>query len=69
MAEIDPHKEETQRVCLTVGGYRLDFDGVTATQFASLPTTKILMNSTIFTHGAKFTTMDLKDFYYGNPME
>ena len=69
VAEIDPHKEETRHVCLTVGGYRLDFDGVTANQFASLPTTQTLMNSTISTHGATFMTMDLKDFYYGKPME
>ena len=51
MDEINPHKEENHRVRLTVGWDRLDFDRVTATQCASLSTTKILMNSTISTLG------------------
>ena len=31
VAEIGPHKTETHRVCLMVEGYRLEFNGVTAT--------------------------------------
>ena len=69
VAEIKPHKEETHRVCLTVVVDCLNFDGVNATQCASLSTTKNLMNSTISTPREKFITMDLKDFYYGTPME
>ena len=46
-----------------------DFDGVTATQCASLLTTKILMNSTIYTPQERFMTMDLKDLYYGTPID
>ena len=51
-----------------VGGYRLDFDGVTATQCGVLLTTKTLFNSTVSTPGARFFTFDIKDFYYGSTM-
>ena len=34
-----------------------------------MSTTKIMINSTISTPGAKFMTMDLRDFYCGTPME
>ena len=47
VADIRLHKEETHHVLLTMGGYCLDFDGVTATQCASLFITKIVLNSTI----------------------
>ena len=67
--EIRPHKSENRPVWLSVGRYRLDFDGVTATQCTGLETTKMLFNSTVSTPGARFGTFDIKDFYYGIPME
>ena len=51
-----------------VGGYRLDFDGVTATQCGVLLTTKTLFNSTVSTPGVRFCTFDIKYFYYGRSM-
>ena len=66
---IRPNKEETHRVRLTVGGDKLIFDGETATQCASLITTKLLLNSTISTPNAKFSCIDIKNMYYGTPME
>ena len=65
---INPHKGGNCRVLLTMGGDHVYFDGMTATQCASLLTTKIIMNSTISTPGVRFMTTDLKDFYYGIPM-
>ena len=53
---------------VTVGGDKLPFDGDASTKTASLTTTKILLNSTISTPGARFMTSDIKDFYYGNPL-
>ncbi len=32
-------------------------------------TTKILLNSIISTHGARFMTIDIKDFYLNTPMD
>ena len=66
---IRPNKEETHRVRLTVGGDKLIFDGDTATQCASLTTTKIHLNSVISTKGARYACMDIKNMYYGTPMD
>ena len=68
VASIRPTKYEVNRVCVTVGGDRLDFPGATTTHCASLTTTKCLLNSTIFTPSAHFMTLDIKDFYYGTAM-
>jgi hypothetical protein len=67
-ASIRPTKAETHRVRNCAGGDRLDFPGPTATQTASLATTKILLNSTISTPNARFSAFDIKNFYYGTPM-
>ena len=32
-------------------------------------TVKVILNSIIYTHGSKFTRIDLKDFYLNTPME
>ena len=65
---IRPNKTEMYRVRLTVGGDKLVFDGDTATQCASLTTTKILFNSVLSTPGARFGVIDIKNMYYGTPM-
>ena len=39
------------------------------TPTADLPTVKLLLNSVISTPGAKFMTLNLKDFYLNTPME
>ena len=67
-ASIRPTKSETHRVRNCAGGDRLDFPGPASTQTASLTTTKILLNSTISTPGARFCAFDIKNFYYGTPM-
>ena len=62
VAELGPHKKEVHRVRVTVGGDRLDYTGITATQTASLITTKCLINSTLSTDSAKFMSVDIKDY-------
>ena len=69
VSSIRPTKAETHRVRITVGGDKLNFPGLTATQCASLTTTKCLLNSTVSTPNAKFMVLDVKNFYYGTPME
>ena len=48
---------------MTVGGDRLDYAGNTATEVASLETTKIHVNSTISTPGARQAFADIWNFY------
>jgi hypothetical protein len=67
-ASLRPNKTETHRVCNCAGGDRLYLPGPTATQTASLTTTKLLLNSTISTPNARFSAFDIKNLYYGTPM-
>lgn len=69
VASIRPNKTEIYQVQLTAVGDRLDYPGFTSTQTDSLTTTTILANSVISTPGAKFMTMDIKEFYYGTPLD
>ncbi len=50
------------------GGDRVHYPGNTGTPTANLITLKLLINSIILTTGAKFMTMDIKDFYLHTPM-
>ena len=60
--DIRPFKEEKYRAHITVGGDKLDFCGHSSSVAASLATVKLLLNSVVYTKGAKFTTADIKDF-------
>jgi hypothetical protein len=51
-----------------VRGDRVHYPGNAGTPTANLLTVKILINSIISTPGAKFMTMDIKDFYLNIPM-
>ena len=66
-----PHKEEKHRVRLTVGGDRLTYNDDVASPAVSLLETKLLLNSTISdaSKGARFMTLDIKDFFLQTLME
>ena len=61
VVDIRPLKEEKYRVRLTVGGDKLEFNGDASAVAASLSTVKLLLNSTISTPNAIFTTTDIPD--------
>ncbi len=46
----------------------MHYPGDAGTPTANLLTVKLLLNSIISTPNAKFTTMDIKDFYLNTPM-
>ena len=69
MASIRPHQKEVHIVRVTMGGDKLDYNGITSTQTASLNTTKYLINGTISTLGAKFLYVHIKEYYYGTRLE
>ena len=64
--KIEPH-----RVCLTVGGDKLDCPYDAGSPEASLLETKLILNSTISDarKGAHFFSADLKDHFLASPME
>jgi hypothetical protein len=63
-----PHKKETERVWLTVGGDRLDYSGDVATSTADITTFKILIKSNLSTEEAAMMMMDIKNYYLGTPL-
>ena len=70
VCDIRPFKEEKFRVRLTVGGDRLYYPDDAASPAASLLETKLLINSTISqsAFGARFMTLDIKDFFLQTEM-
>ena len=66
---VRPPKEEKNRTRLTIGGDRINYDGDCGTPSADLLTIKLLLNSVISTEGARFMTLDIKNFYLGTPLE
>jgi hypothetical protein len=66
---IRPEKiDEPNRTRLVAGGNRVHYPGDAGMPTADLLTVKPLLNSIISTPGAKFFTMDIKDFYLNTPM-
>lgn len=63
VCELKPHKAETRRTRLTVGGNLLSYPFDKSTPTADLTTAKCIFNSVISTPDAKFMTIDIKDFY------
>ena len=49
VADIRPHKLDPLRVCIIVGGGNIELDYDVGTATAYLSTSKILINSTLFT--------------------
>jgi hypothetical protein len=68
VCDYKPHKQEKERVRLTVGGDRLDYSGDIATSTADITTFKILINSTLSTEDATMMMMDIKNYYIGTPL-
>ena len=71
VCDIRPLKTEKFRVRLTVGGDRLQYPDNTVSPVATLLETKLLLNSTISqsAKGARFMTLDIKDFFLQTIME
>jgi hypothetical protein len=68
ICDYKPHKQEKERVRLTVGGDRLDYSGDVAISTADITTFKILINSTLSTKDAAMMMMDIKYNYLGTPL-
>jgi hypothetical protein len=67
VVDIKDHKEEKERIRLTVGGDQIEYPGDKATITAGLTTEKILINSVISTQDAKFLVIDINNFYLNTP--
>lgn len=66
---VRPQKAEPNRTRLTVGGDRVHYPGPVTTSTADLTTCKIHFNSVISTPNARFTGVDIKNFYLNTPLD
>ena len=69
VVDYRPQKADPNRTRLTVGGDRVEYPHDVSTPTADMVTAKLLFNSVISTEGAKFLTVDIKNFYLNTPME
>jgi hypothetical protein len=68
VCELKPNKAEVHRTRLTVGGDKVHYPGDVGTPTADLPLVKMHVNSVISTPGARYMTLDVKNFYLNTPM-
>ena len=68
MVNYRPKKSDLNRVRLTVGGNRINYPGDCGTPTVNILTVKLLLNSVISAKGAKFMSIDIKNFYLNTPM-
>jgi hypothetical protein len=68
VCEVRPEKDDPDRTRITIGGSRIYFPGDVGTNTASLELFKVLLNSVLSCKVARFSTIDLKNFYLDTPM-
>ena len=69
VCDLRPNKAEVQRTRLTVGGDKVNYPNDVGTPTADLTLVKTHLNSVISTTGAKYMTLDVKNFYLNTPMK
>jgi hypothetical protein len=63
------NKSETQHISLIVGGNLIQYPGDVSIYSEDLTTSKCLLNSTIYTEGARYRCFYVKNFYLGTPID
>jgi hypothetical protein len=66
--EVRPEKDDPNRTRITIGGSHICYPGDVGTNMAFLELFKLLLNSVLSCKGARFSTIDLKNFYLDTPM-
>ena len=69
VVDYQPEKSDPYCTRLTVGGNLIVYPSDCGTPTVDLLTVKLLLNSIISSPGAKFLTIDIKNFYLNTPME
>jgi hypothetical protein len=61
-------KDDPNCTRITIGGSRICYPGDVGTNTASLELVKLLLNSELSRKGARFSSINLKNFYLDTPM-
>ena len=68
LVDVQPQKEDPNRVRLAVGGNRIEYTGKLRTKTADFITFKIHINSVIYTRGARYDRWDIGNYSLETPM-
>ena len=68
VCEVHLEKDDPDRTRITIGGNRICYPGDVGTNTASLELVKLLLNSVLSRKDARFSTFDLKNFFFDTPM-
>jgi hypothetical protein len=69
VCDYRPQKAKVERTRLTVGGILISYPFDISTDTSDLTTTKLVINSTISTPGARQLLIDVKNYYLGTPLD
>jgi hypothetical protein len=69
VCQVRPEKDDPDCTRITIGGSRIFYPSNVGTNTASLELIKLLFNSVLSQKGARFSTIDLKNFYLDTPMK
>ena len=69
VCNVRPEKDKKEQARITVGENLINCPDNCGTPTANLLTVKLLSNSVISTRGAKFMTIDIKNFYLCTPLK
>lgn len=62
-------KRDNYRVRGTAGGDRMDYNGPTSAQTASIDTVKCLLHAVVSEPDARFSTADISNYFLGTPLD
>jgi hypothetical protein len=68
VCKVNPDKEEPTRTWITIGGNCICYPGNAGTNTAYLELLKLRLNSVLSQKGARFSSIELKNFYLDTPM-
>jgi hypothetical protein len=68
VCKVRPEKDDPDCTRITIGRNRICIPGNVGTNTASLEFVKLLLNSVLSCPGARFSSIDLKNFYLDMPM-
>jgi hypothetical protein len=68
ICKVRPEKDDPDRTRITIGGNRICYPGNVGTNTALLELVKLLLNSILSRKGARFSTINIKNFYLDTPM-
>ena len=69
VVDFRPQKVDPNQVRITAGGNLIKYPGELTTRTANMTTAKSLWNSILSTEDARFTGIDIKNFYLGTPLD